>query len=621
MKTTSRTLILAIFLMVVMIFVEATNPTDPTIIYPANKSIISDNNVTLQAFGVTDEDGHPLRYLFVHPNGTDFSNPKWYDTTCQNDPNGDPWYCHANITQLDEGGGNDKLGIGSGNGVLAKGDWDDFGDGGPAPAICEYQNTGLLYYNSSTLTYAQHNVSCRALNGSGWYLAVPSDSDENAEIGDLCNGATYCYIGGVQENAGDPEWYWDSSFIQDLTLQNSSNNSYDWTGLTPQQYVWTVQVFDNNSNASNLTYAQFNVSFINLNVTIYDEEHNTQITEHNFTVSVINVDEEAQNITLQAGKFNFTVQTPAQYRIRVVDTQNLTYYERNYYQYLPEDSFTQLNVYALNKTYSEVFSSDGEQIIVKDTLNNELEGAIVNVNKYFIGSNSFVTVERSKTNFEGTTLAHLTSDGFYRFIIEYPENTTVYSTESTQIFQEPINFVISLVTDPTDLFFNSNGIDYTLSFNNATNRFVFTYNDAKSVAESFCLNLYRYSGTVEVYEEQSCGTSQSGTLFVSLDDGNFTYLGRAYATLIGETTPTLLDTISTELGFTDPFGVNGWYIALILTIMVAFVGFWNLFIALILLPVPLLFLVGMDIIPMAMPVAIGIAVGIWVIGVVVGRRS
>lgn len=612
--------LIGIFVLLLVGLVIADPPSDATSISP-NNTIITDDNVTLSVIGISDPDLDVFNITFFEFNKSVLS-PKFYNTVVQNDSSGNTWYLNPNST-LDEGGGNDCLGISSGS-TENVGNWNDIGCAGSQAFICEELDTGHFFLNQTASTYANANASCRNINtslGDLWHLAVPSTPAEQDSLAQLCDpvATTYCWIAGITH--GIDNWNWDYTRIWNLTVQNSTNTTYDWTGLNQGLYRWGFFATDVNSESSNSSLAFFNITYINLNVTLYDELTNQVIDFQNITVEVSNPDTESQNLTTITGKANFTLTTPEQYRIRYFDTWNQSYRERNYWITLPDGSFTDLNLYMLNGSYSKVFSSDGEQIQVIDSLNNKLEGAIINVNKYFLSSNSFVTIERHKTNFEGISLAHLTNDGFYRFTIEFPENTTVFSTESTQIFQEPLNFIVNLIEDPSGQFFESNGITYTLTFNNVSNRFVYVYNDPGLVATNHCLNLYRFSGSFEEFEEQSCSTSQSGTLFVNLNDGNFTYLGRAFATLSSTGNQTLIDTISTQLGFTDPFGQNGWYILLMLTGIVAFVGFWNLFVALMLLPIPLLFLSTASIIPMAVPVALSVALGIWVIAVIVGRRS
>jgi hypothetical protein len=368
---------------------------------------------------------------------------------------------------------------------------------------------------------------------------------------------------------------------------------------------------------------QFSLRTTNtFNITIYDETLNQIITWDNITISIISPDVYQENITTQTGSVTFDLIVPSDYRINYRDLNNDTYYERNYYTTLNEGSFEQIDLYLLNQSYANVVNHpNGVEITVKDTVNNNLEGAIINVNKYFVSNNTYSTVERLSTNFDGQAISRLTSDGFYRFVIEY-QNQTRLTTGQTQIFENSLTFRLNLIGDSTSDFKEYAGITTDLDWINSTSTFTLTFTDSDSVASSICLEVYETEFEGNTLLNQSCSTSQSGTILIGITPANNTaYEARAYATI--DSTRVLLERLSISFkgGQAFDYGGNGLLIVFLLTIILAFMGIFNPVIALLITPLPLLFASIIGIIAIPTGVAIAVYAGFLVAAIVIGRKG
>lgn len=366
---------------------------------------------------------------------------------------------------------------------------------------------------------------------------------------------------------------------------------------------------------------QFNLRQTNTFIlNIFDEILNKKISWTNVSVSVIQPGVYQENKTTTNGSVKFSLITPGDYRINYKDLKNNTYFERNYFTTLVNGSYNNISLYLLNKSYANLVSSNGVEVNLADTVNNKLSGGIININKYYESTNSYVTVERLQTNFEGKTKSYLTNDAFYRFVIEY-NNETKLSTTATQILDTILNFRINLIGNPTKEFSKFASISTDLDFINTSNNFVLTYNDVNNIASEICLEVFKNGFNSDTLEGSTCSSSQSGTLIVGITPLNRTeYTGKAYATIDG--TKYLLDQVSNLYSGTEfNYGSNGVWVVIILTLILMFLGTFNPVVALLTIPLPTIFAATIGIINISLGVAYAVYGAFIVIAIFIGRRS
>lgn len=594
-----------IFFALLAIYVYASPPSNPTLISP-NNTVFQSHNVTLQCAGSIDPESNPITILFskrivsIQPmlrSGGTWSDDWWHNTNLSGDWDGDP----GMILDMNPAGN--------------KGWWGDAA--GNANGLCERGNEENYYVDTAVTSWITHKVNCENLNGTspeGWHLAVPNSQEENQLLSDLCTDANYCYIAGNLTDTNNIKWSFNASLNR--TLQNTSSTNYNWGGLTSQEYVWNCKVCDSNNECTAQFVNNFSIEFMRLNLSFYDEFNWSLITGASVDVDLISYNNFSGFFNTSNGSMLIQNLGETEYDIRY---SSLQHYERVYRVVLSGGGTKQYRLYMMPKNHE---NSINVTATVITTLNEKLEGAIINVMKYKLDNNSYVTMDRVTTNYEGKATFPATTDEFYRFIIEYPEGTTVYSTNPTYITNTDITFIVSIGEDGTSQYYQLYGINFNMSFNNNTNSFTYMWNDPSSNLTETCLRIYKQniiSGDLII--NSSCTSSYLGSMtlyFVPVNDT--TYIAKSFVTLGDD--ELLLGLLSHTYPKNDnPFGTMGLFIVFIATVALTMIGVWSLTVALIFAPMPLMFGSLMGIVAIPIPIATVVYIGFLILAAFVGKRE
>ena len=389
---------------------------------------------------------------------------------------------------------------------------------------------------------------------------------------------------------------WNTTSYITFSSNNASSETKSVTGATSGDLKYYLYAFN---------------SFI---LRFLDELTKVLISTQLVELSAIS-DSYGVNHSTSNGTMRLEFLTPEDYILRYSSDGYLT---RSYIQTLNNNSATSLDLYLLNST--DPFTRNVTATVI-DKLNVELEDATIIATRYDPTiSYSYFTTEKVSTNFDGKASMGLSSNEYYIFQIYYG-GELLLTTTPTYILEDTISFVVDTGTDGTEEYFNSQDIDFTIDFSKTTNTFTYTYNDPGLLSSNNCLKVYTVSLlSGETLFNSSCSSSSSGTLIAGVQAVNgTTYKAKAYATLSG--TDILLATRIAEYKDTTSFGNTGLFMILALTVVFAFVGAWNPFVALILTPIPLLMGALTGIIAVSTAVIVGVFVAIGFIAIVVGGRS
>ncbi len=349
-----------------------------------------------------------------------------------------------------------------------------------------------------------------------------------------------------------------------------------------------------------------------INITFKDEITKAQISGVTINYDLIGA-VNYTNSSTSTGTIFLSLLYPSEYTIRY---SSADYPERFYYFTLTNRTFNELTLYLLNESQSSNIT-----ITVYDEVSHFVENATVKALKYDIGTNSYVLVGMIKTNFEGAGVLRLVKNTeFYKFVIDY-EGDTKLTTTPTYIYGDSLTFQITLTSPIGEDFYNSEDIDWTLTFNNATNNFRFFYNDPNNIIEQGCLYLYTVDlKTDETYFNASCISSTTSTILLTADEVNgTTYRAKAYVVFSDRTY--LLGTAIKTFGgnfMSNPMGV---FVIAILTIILLMIGFWNPSVAVIVTPLPLLFGSLIHIVNIHYAYVIPIQILALIIAVIISKRS
>lgn len=441
---------------------------------------------------------------------------------------------------------------------------------------------GNLTYN-----YARHNISA--------YVAP----DNLTQIMNFTL-ITPLFVKNTTNGSLIAELTWNATTSGKITAEGYANRTFDFNG----------SILDKGRNVSIYTSNSFDIKF-------YDELTNILIDFRNISLELIS-DIYGNNYSTENGTMYIDLLTPADYILRYFDNEG-DYFKRNYYITLTKDSYNVLNLYLLNSSNKDTRNVTAT---VLSTLNEELEGALITVQKYDISTNSYLVVEKPETNFEGEALLHLTDNEFYKFVIKYA-GSTVLTTTPTYIYEDDITFIVDLGEDPTHEFYEYMGIEFNITFNKVVNSFSYWFDDSQNLLAQTCLRVYTKSQiSGDTLYNSTCVTDHSGTIIINVAEVNgTTYEAKAYSTFANPGNEILMGNLYHAFYGDSGFGNMGLFLIFIMTAAFALVGFWNPVVALLLAPMPLLMGAMTGMINVSTAVVASVVVGFGILAMIIGRHS
>lgn len=244
-----------------------------------------------------------------------------------------------------------------------------------------------------------------------------------------------------------------------------------------------------------------------------------------------------------------------------------------------ETTFTYSYIGSLNNItlVQDLFITDTtEQVTftVTDSEDSPLQDVIITVLEWDVGTNTFLTSQVLNTNFEGEAIGNLRLyDTWYKFILEYQGNI-VLETDVTKISTTSYNFVINLETDYYEEATTPSGIYATLTFENSTKYFTFTWSDVSNLVNKTCLEIQRQTINSITTVNYTCSTETTGSIILGIGENvsTNTYIANGYV-LIDDTLH-LLRTLSVSFDYKyKEYGLDGVFVAFLIIGFMAFLGF------------------------------------------------
>lgn len=293
----------------------------------------------------------------------------------------------------------------------------------------------------------------------------------------------------------------------------------------------------------------------------------------------------AYNYTTTTGILNASLMEPQEYLIRF--ESNDDHAKRGYYIVLANRTAHNLTLYLLSKNHTDYLEVTAT---VYDETNHPIEGAFIKVLRYNIATNAYFITEIARTNFEGIATLNVLENvnEYYKFIIEYPLGTVKKETESTYIYASTMNFQILLGDETAADFYHSQNISYSLTYNTGTNNFRLLWTDGLNTMTQACINVTTQGLQGETLINSTCGSGATGIIYSGISPVNGSTYHAGVIAYFG-TDPYYLGSLAQAFDETNPIGTLGLFMVLFLTIAFIFVGYWNLAVAIILTPLPLMF--------------------------------
>ena len=270
------------------------------------------------------------------------------------------------------------------------------------------------------------------------------------------------------------------------------------------------------------------------------------------------------SLNTTTGEIQNQVVAPSSYIARYV-AEN--YEERFYYFTLVPNGYNFLTLYMLGNE-----SSQDVEVRIVDENDDIVIGALVKALKYNVETATYELQEIAQTVNNGVATLHLsTEDEFYKFQVEVDGETKI-TTLPDYIGSTQITLQVNLGTEAGNSYYEFEGIDSSLVFNNETNNFRLTYNAIDGITSNFYLYVYEFVNGDKTLIGSSSSLAPSGTLLVPVTVVNGTY----YVAEAFYDTDSYLNSASYGLPKNDSLGNLGLILQIFLSIVFVAATVWEI---------------------------------------------
>jgi len=472
-----------------------------------------------------------------------------------------------------------------------------------------FKFVNVIYYTNNDFKTVESNIYNQNITFAYWIDSISSDRNDYIEfedatinvyvkdkVGRASLSATITFIYNSTYNVSrDLLTY---STYSDLKIFNYTFDTLEsFADNETRSYFANLTVsFQGNSRVMNSPVQQLKVYRIILtNCSIYTTKALT------FYVKDEETDKPIQNATIEA---TFEVWKTGEikrnyaWKFDLINTDNqsiciypswaeysinamLQYYksgymDRTYYIYTKINNKTSsVNLYLLDVTLGSVII-----VYVTDENGNRVQGAVVKIQRYYVGYNSYKTVAQVKTDYEGKGVTFLrVNEIYYRFIIE-KNFVVVRETEPTIITctaggcpPYPVTLSIS-EQKPAKYFRYIGKIAYACQINEETNILKCTVDDTSQLMQKARL-LVEQKGALK-FDTLCDNICESSACTLICDLGNRT--NNIYRYILSAYIPEQIILDQNILDYKQAlisWGAEGLLITFLLTSTLFFVGIWN----------------------------------------------
>jgi hypothetical protein len=408
----------------------------------------------------------------------------------------------------------------------------------------------------------------------------------------VASSATFNYNGtnyATTKEAVADDFIFTKTLDIPLGSGSAENKSFYWTvelseGVTPVSY--NTSSLNQTVNPVNLGGCGGSNTSTAINFTAWDEKTLEKINGWDFEgffEYYIGNGSIKKNITISEDNINEVLLCISQNTTYNLDgiigyNDNSTgYVERNYYYYDEEISNDTLlqKLYLLNSGNSTSFI-----LKVLNSNQQEVEGAYIYIDRYYISTNSYETVQIARTDDDGKSVGFFeTENPFYRFRI-YVDGILELTTDKRKVVPEEAPYTLTFVigqeiTLPWVDFEDLDDIDYSLKFNDTTNISSFSYVDSSgnfTLGRQAVYNLYGNQSSVLVCNTTSSSTTSNINCDVSAYDGSFKSVG--YITR-GSKEYSIAINYFTISSASDTFGYTGLLLGFFIILVAFMAGIWS----------------------------------------------
>lgn len=402
------------------------------------------------------------------------------------------------------------------------------------------------------------------------------------------------HTGATKTNTAGDNWTLTKAInIPQIPIGSASQNlSFFWNVTLADETTGDTINLVTSSNNQTVNELVFNVCGVDnaddpvLNFTLFNEITNTEINgadnattfQATFNIgaqqSSLNKNFSISNISVAQSRFDFCTSEPTNTFFADMNAfyTAVDFSDSNHFLVgaaLDGNNTNEISLFLLPETDAVQFF-----ITVRRTL-VPVEGATVQIAKFFVGEGSFQTVEIDQTDASGKISANLELDKEYRFtVIEDGVVTGIF--ERTSICEQaPCEISLSLESDATDIFDDfdaafADDVVYNLSYNPLTQIVLFQFVDTTGLATSFTMNVtqqFTNQTNVHIFS-QTVFTSSGSMTFNATNLSNGDYRVDVF---ISRSPNELIDFLLFIINvFTETFGLAGFALAFILILTIIF---------------------------------------------------
>lgn len=402
-------------------------------------------------------------------------------------------------------------------------------------SINTFNVTNNLIKNTTTTG----NLTIYANNGSNTLVIdVPGNYSITTSVNATQQTTAYAnvtgvydnrYIFGANYNGGNILTFAIGGVNATLGVVNGSttNGSVVLALLQGYSYYFTANSASYSlANASlnvNASTHLYNFSLLTINtfeLHFYNESTDSPIlSPQNVTVQVIST-LSAGNYTTNNGTLIASLLTPGDYTLRYWVDVNIP---RDYYVTLTNQSYQNLTLYIVDSAISQAYLP-----VIVDESTNPLSLVTIRLLRYYVTGNTYKVVEMETTDSNGQAVFRVVPNVINYKLLLTKDNVTS-TTAPTKFTSDTNTYTLQLTENPLISYFANPGIARSLTFNNATSTYTFTWTDAGNIVTQGCMLVTKYQVGLPSVVGDTCTSGATGSIIYTVTDYNQTkYTASAY---------------------------------------------------------------------------------------------
>jgi len=233
----------------------------------------------------------------------------------------------------------------------------------------------------------------------------------------------------------------------------------------------------------------------------------------------------------------------------------------------------EIGLYLLNSTKSTSFIMN-----VINEVRVPIKESYIYVQRYYPGTGEYHTVEMSKTDISGNTVAHFESETEDYKIIIFKSGVILYESDKAKIFCGETPCILNFQTEATppttwtDVG-NVSNLIWSLIYNEILKTYEYSYVDTTGSTSYGRLLVYRSDKSPTNIICNNSDTSSAATIICNVT----LYDGTIYAEAFISRSPEILVWITSIVNKAVKaiFGMEGLFLAVIILMVIAMIGLWN----------------------------------------------